>query len=53
MRPTKYVKHIGFDSPILINSEDFDPAVHSELDAEQPKSAKKAKSDKDEKKDEG
>lgn len=36
---TIYVKAKGFDDPVLINEEDFDPAVHEKFD-ESDKSAK-------------
>ncbi len=49
MPETKLVRHVGFEHPILINVEDFDPAVHSALDpvttAKEPKGAKGAKKD--------
>lgn len=36
MADSRYVKHVGFDDPILINAEDFDPEVHSEVEADAP-----------------
>lgn len=41
MRATKLVKHVGFDHPVRINVEDFDPEIHAELDTDKP-AAKKA-----------
>lgn len=42
MPDTMTVRHIGFDTPILINAADFDPAVHSEW-ADEPKAKAPAK----------
>ena len=45
MPDTKTVQHIGFDQPITINVDDFDPAVHREIDetGKAPKGRKAAK----------
>ena len=35
MAKTISVKHKGFDDPVTINEEDFDPKVHERLDDEE------------------